>query len=150
MSKGLRALKRIKEFMELNAKHWKQDVGYIEKELKEYEQLKVLYNNVVKERDELLTYKDQFKELESDYESVSKKYANFDYIREHWLKFGKLLEIIEKKEINMTAIKILDTVEKYNNFLLTVFTKKSAKPRRLIEEEFKLIKEWLCNEKSKD
>ena len=34
MSRGSRALKRIKNFMELNAKHWKQDIGYIEQELK--------------------------------------------------------------------------------------------------------------------
>ncbi len=34
MSRGLEALKRIKDFLVLNTKHWKQDVGYIEEELK--------------------------------------------------------------------------------------------------------------------
>ena len=40
MSKGLRALERIKEFMKVNCKHWKQDVGYIEEELKTLEIVK--------------------------------------------------------------------------------------------------------------
>lgn len=40
MSKGLRALKRIKDFLVLNTKHWKQDVSYIEKELKVLEIIK--------------------------------------------------------------------------------------------------------------
>ena len=33
MSKGLRALKRIEDFLKVNTPHWKQDVGYIEKEM---------------------------------------------------------------------------------------------------------------------
>lgn len=32
--KGLRALARVKDFMSQNCKHWKQDIGYIEQELK--------------------------------------------------------------------------------------------------------------------
>lgn len=37
MSRGLRALARVKDFMSQNCKHWKQDIGYIEKELKALE-----------------------------------------------------------------------------------------------------------------
>lgn len=37
MNKGLRALKRIEDFLKVNTPHWKQDVGYIEKELKRLE-----------------------------------------------------------------------------------------------------------------
>ena len=40
MSKGLRALERLKPLIEVNIKHWKQDVGYIEKELKALEIIK--------------------------------------------------------------------------------------------------------------
>ena len=35
MTKGLKALGRIKNFLSQNCKHWKQDVGYIEEELKD-------------------------------------------------------------------------------------------------------------------
>ena len=44
MSKGLRALKRITDFLKVNTPHWKQDVSYIEKELKDYEWLKSKIN----------------------------------------------------------------------------------------------------------
>ena len=40
MSRGSRALKRIKDFLVVNTKHWKQDVGYIEEELKALEIIK--------------------------------------------------------------------------------------------------------------
>lgn len=40
MSKGLKALERIKGFMSQNCKHWKQDTGYIEQELKAFEIIK--------------------------------------------------------------------------------------------------------------
>lgn len=40
MSKGLKALERLKPLIEANFKHWKQDVGYIEKELKALEIIK--------------------------------------------------------------------------------------------------------------
>ena len=43
MSRGLRALKRLKVVIEVNAKHWKQDVGYIEEELKALETVKGLF-----------------------------------------------------------------------------------------------------------
>ena len=39
-SRGQRALGRIKDFMSQNCKHWKQDVGYIEEELKDYSEIK--------------------------------------------------------------------------------------------------------------
>ena len=42
MNKSLKALERIKDFMKVNAKHWKQDVGMIEKELKALEIIKKL------------------------------------------------------------------------------------------------------------
>ena len=44
MSKGLRALERLKPLIEVNIKHWKQDVGYIEKELKALEIIKDLFD----------------------------------------------------------------------------------------------------------
>lgn len=47
MSRGLRALKRIKDFLVLNTKHWKQDVGYIEKELKALEIIKEKKVNII-------------------------------------------------------------------------------------------------------
>ena len=40
MSRGLKALARVKHFMSLNCKHWKQDIGYIEEELKAGEKYK--------------------------------------------------------------------------------------------------------------
>ena len=40
MSRGLRALKRIEEFLKVNTPHWKQDVGYIEKDLQALEIIK--------------------------------------------------------------------------------------------------------------
>ena len=52
----------------------------------------------------------------------------------------EVLEIIENKEVNMTAIKVVDTVEKYNRNLLNVFTRTSAKKRYLTETEFNKIK----------
>lgn len=44
MSKGLKALKRIEDFLKVNTKHWKQDISYIEKELKALEIIKPLVN----------------------------------------------------------------------------------------------------------
>lgn len=38
MSKELKALNRIKQFMSLNAAHWKQDISYIETAFKEKEE----------------------------------------------------------------------------------------------------------------
>jgi len=35
MTKGLKALGRIRVFMSQNCKHWKQDIGYVEEELKD-------------------------------------------------------------------------------------------------------------------
>lgn len=94
-----------------------------------------------------------FDTLEQDLKQGELAQANLDmYIYKYKLlqqekeQLKQVLDIIVKKEVNMTAIKSVDTLEKYNNTLLNVHTKTSAKKRYLTKDEFKLIKNYLESE----
>lgn len=90
MSKELKALERVKNFMSNNAVHWKQDIGYIETALKDYEMehtLRIRLENI-----------------------------NYELVRENQENNKKLkaLEIIKDKEPSIMRIRLTKNSKHYN------------------------------------
>lgn len=131
MSKGLEALERIKEFMKLNAKHWKQDVGYIEKELKRLEELdngayvSIHINRYI----ELCGKEDAFDALSKENEKVFKELPKE-------IEKNIAFEIIKKKLVNLFHVAHTETQEAYNDLVNEHY-------RELTKEEYELLKEVL-------
>ena len=101
------------------------------------------YCSYDEELDTITQALDDYEELKDSFEALEKKCRMYDYWRENCMKNDKILEIIVKKEVNMTAIKNVETLDSYNRLLLNAFTKTSAKRRYLTQEEYELLKGWL-------
>lgn len=97
MSKELRALERIKDFMSANAHHWKQDIGMIETTLKRLEKFDVLLEDNI------------FDNLETGRQLIN---YIFDLRRLDKKKL-KALEIIKKKPMLTPCIFMHETYEEY-------------------------------------
>lgn len=78
MSRGLRALARTKDFMSQNCKHWKQDIGYIEQELKALEIIK--NKKVYMTRLMVMESVEDYNKLYNDKFSLTKE--EFDLLKE--------------------------------------------------------------------
>ena len=154
MSKGLRALNRIKEFLKLNTKHWKQDVDYIEEELeqaqKDKEMLNVFKNALtIEHHDYQMVELDHSKDAMSCFvkELTTIKQNELDKsmskaLREWVLKNAfpkelKALEIVKNKRVNVYTLKPYFTYIDYNDLL------PNQNERQLTQEEYDLLKEVL-------
>ena len=94
MSKELKALKRIENFMSQNAVHWKQDIAMIETALKNYEELERKHNELLYNYEELVHCG-----LKSEQNKL------------------KALEIIKEKEVNVFIFLHSGDLETYNEMV---------------------------------
>ena len=133
MSKGLRALERLKPLIEANFKHWKQDVGYIENELKEYDMEHTLRIRLENINYELVREK---QELEKAFVALSKDDEKAKKLLSLEIEKNRALEIIKNKGIDILALQHYKNASQYNFSLRGKFS-------QLTEKEFNLLKEVL-------
>jgi hypothetical protein len=151
MSKELKALKRIENFMSQNAVHWKQDIAMIETALERLEQ----YDNTLKEYgcvsgdlnyfltriftklEQIGTALDKLKKDES---------LNLDYDVETNNKKLKALEVIKEKKVAINILFMSANAYVYNQLYAVVIIPSGTTPKyewKLTETEFDTIKEAL-------
>ena len=129
MSKELKALERIKDFMSKNAVHWKQDISMIETALKDYNNLLEKYDfKDIKELDDFLN-KHRF----IHQEQLDNK------------KKLKALEIIKDKGVDIKDLyKVLSFYLSHPDCELKeyiYYNSLKTEKERLTEQEYSLLKE---------
>lgn len=116
MSKELRALNRIKDFMSVNAVHWKQDVEMIETALKRLEKIDNILPMEIRDTDDLQSMVNHY--LGADYQKL------------------KAFEIIKEKGLDIREFRYAPSLYGYNIC-------KNIGCKELAQEEYDLLKEVL-------
>ena len=135
MSKELKALNRIKQFMSLNAAHWKQDISYIETALKNYEELTntppILWGRTHGNTQSIIDY-------------ICKHYKEVKITNLEDEEKLKALEIIKEKLVNVDLLMRCDYLDVYN-MQMRVYSP-IHKFQELTQKEYDLLKEVLGND----
>lgn len=118
MSKELKALERVRNFMSNNAVHWKQDIAIIETALKRLEELEKAFVTLSKE------------------DEKTKKLLSLE------IEKNRTLEIIKKKRVDADLfLTILE--DKNQDDKLWSYNFWNAEKNSLTQEEYELLKEML-------
>ena len=140
ISRGQRALGRIRVFLSQNCKHWKQDVGYIEEELKDYHEIKEIakrYHFDDLARDTHMTTTDE-KYLKLFNAAIPDIQANY--------RKARAFDIIKREPSAAEAVQLFEDYGEYEDFLKegeSYLNKKFVLVPHLSREEFYLLKEAL-------
>ena len=140
MSRGQRALARVKGFMSQNCVHWKQDVGYIEEELKDYHEIKEIakrYHFDDLARDTHMTTTDE-KYLRLFNAAIPSIQADY--------RKARAFDIIKREPSAAEAVQLFEDYGEYEDFLKdgeSYLNKKFVLTPHLSREEFYLLKEAL-------
>lgn len=140
MSRGQRALGRIRGFLSQNCKHWKQDVGYIEEELKDYHEIKEIskrYHFDDLARDTHMTTTDE-KYLRMFNAAIPSIQADY--------RKARAFEVVKREPSAAEAVQLFEDYGEYEDFLKdgeSYLNKKFVLVPHLSREEFYLLKEAL-------
>jgi len=88
---------------------------------------------IEKELDAYYELQEEHKELEDDYEALSKKYSMFDYWRKDALKYGKICDILKQSPFILEVMRDKTKSEEY---------KKRYEFGTITDEEVNIIKDW--------
>lgn len=132
---------RVKGFMSQNCKHWKQDIGYIEEELKDYHEIKEIakrYHWDDLAHDTHMTTTDEkylrlFNAAIPDIQADYRKARAFDIIKEKGLSTDELWFIKNDKSFKEYA----ETLKELH------YGDETLEERLKTEDEFYLLKEAL-------
>ena len=131
---------RIRVFLSQNCKHWKQDVGYIEEELKDYHEIKEIakrYHFDDLARDTHMTTTDE-KYLKLFNAAIPDIQANY--------RKARAFDIIKREPSAAEAVQLFEDYGEYEDFLKegeSYLNKKFVLVPHLSREEFDLLKEEL-------
>ena len=131
---------RIRVFLSQNCKHWKQDVGYIEEELKDYHEIKEIakrYHFDDLARDTHMTTTDE-KYLKLFNAAIPDIQANY--------RKARAFDIIKREPSAAEAVQLFEDYGEYEDFLKegeSYLNKKFVLVPHLSREEFYLLKEAL-------